>query len=481
MTLENLEPKAIWRNFEKINAIPRASTKEATISKFMFEFGNSLGFESKIDAVGNVIIKKPGSLGNENSPSLVLQAHLDMVHQKEENVDFDFDTEGIQMYVEGDWVKANGTTLGADNGLGVATIMAVLCAINMEHPPIEALFTIDEEVGMTGAMGVKKVDLSAKRLLNLDSEEDDEITIGCAGGVDVEIKGKFELETLSESDFQLHEIRLEHLMGGHSGVDIHLNAANAAKVLAEDIDFLIQNLGCRLKSMELGTLTNVIPRNGKAFLAIPIANIRNLEAEIIKLESEHKNKFGATDKNLKLVHSLSSKSLQVMDLESQNSFISAMLQIPNGVYALTKGLEDLVETSNNVAVVRFLEKNYQILCHVRSSVDSERKLLVNKIKACYAFADVTEIGPYPGWKPNFQSALLAVARKCFEDLHGVSPQIKSIHAGLECGVLAGIFPEMEMISIGPNILGAHSPEERAQISSTQKFWVYLTDLLKRLS
>jgi dipeptidase D len=481
MAITDLEPKVIWQHFEAINAIPRASTKEEEIIEFMIAFGKSLDLETSVDAIGNVIIKKPATKRKENCRTVVLQGHLDMVHQKEATSNFDFVTQGIQMFIDRDWVKAKETTLGADNGIGVAAIMAILSSSGLEHPPIEALFTVDEEKGMTGAMGLTENQLQGEILLNLDSEEDDEITIGCAGGVDVEIDGSFDTKILDGTEFKLYEISVGGLTGGHSGVDIHLNRANAILVLVECLNELITKLDARLHSVDVGTLTNVIPRNGTAVIAIREDNLFTLASELETLQSKLKKKYLSTDPHLNITSTPIGNSTGVLDVGTQNALLTGLLQIPNGVYSMTEGIEGLVQTSNNIAIANIGEGKYHLACHTRSSVDIERNELANKIKSCFPFANVSEIGPYPGWEPRPDSELLALATNCYKEINGKLPAIKSIHAGLECGILSGIFPQMQMISFGPNILGAHSPEERLQVSSVQKFWKFLTTLLRKLN
>lgn len=480
MRINKLEPEIIWQHFDAINAIPRASTKEEEISAFIVAFGKSLNLITSIDQIGNVLIRKPATKGKERCKTVVLQGHLDMVHQKEEFSNFNFETQGIQMHIDGDWVKARETTLGADNGIGVAAIMAVLSSKNLIHPPIEALFTIDEEMGMTGAMALTKNQLKGELLLNLDSEEDDEITIGCAGGVDVKIEGTYETKILDAKEYILYEINLSNLTGGHSGVDIHLNTANVILLLAEYLNHLTFQLDCRLHSIHAGTLTNVIPRNGKAIIAVREDKIDLFESEAKIIGKRIQRDCQLTDPNLNVEIKKVSNALGVLNIDIQNKILSALLKTPNGVHTWTDGIPDLVQTSNNISIINIAAGSYEIICHTRSSVDIERNQLAKKIKNCFYFAKVTEIGPYPGWEPKPNSNLLAIAKDCYQKLNGALPNVKSIHAGLECGVISGIYPTMEMISFGPNILGAHSPQERLQISSTQKFWKFLTQLLSKL-
>ncbi len=473
LLFQDLKPKAIWKHFEAINAIPRASTKEDQITEYIIDFGKSLNLEIFTDDVGNVIIKKPATLGKEKSPVVVLQGHLDMVHQKGIDSNFDFTTQGIEMYIEGDWVKAKETTLGADNGIGVAAIMAVLSSNSIEHPAIEALFTIDEEVGMTGAEALQSHQLSGVILLNLDSEEDDEIIIGCAGGVDVEIEEILSTEILDES-YNFFELKLEGLTGGHSGMDIHLNRVNAIKALS----FVLSKLDVQIATFNSGTLTNVIPSYGNAIIAV--RSDYNFQEKINSILHGLRVKISETDKELSISVNKVSKQFSVLKNDSQTKFLKSLEEIPNGVYSFTEGMPELVQTSNNIAKINLENGHYNIACHTRSSVDLERDELVSKIKGVFHTATVNEVGPYPGWKPQPNSNLLNTAKQCFKVLHGKEGKIKSIHAGLECGILSGTFPNMEMISFGPNIRGAHSTEERLQISSTQYFWELLVIILSKV-
>ncbi|WKX77828.1 beta-Ala-His dipeptidase [Zobellia laminariae] len=395
MVLNDLKPNAIWQHFESINSIPRASTKEEEIIQFMIAFGNSLGLETIVDHIGNVIIKKPASAGKENHKTVVLQGHLDMVHQKVAGSKFDFATQGIEMYIDGDWVKAKETTLGADNGIGSAAIMAVLSSKDLVHPPIEALFTIDEEMGMTGAMALTNKQLKGKILLNLDSEEDDEITIGCAGGADVEIKGTYATETLNAAAYEMQTITVGNLTGGHSGVDIHLNRANAIKVMAECLQELTAKLECRIQSVHGGTLTNVIPRDCSAVIAIPTTELDEFISELKVLESKRRQQYAATDSALTITTTKTATTLSVMSKDAHDYLLSGLLSIPNGVYRVTPKMPDLVQTSNSISIIKLEGGRYTIACHARSSVDKERLEIIETITGIFNESDVLEIGPYP--------------------------------------------------------------------------------------
>jgi len=375
--IRNLEPKAIWNYFSDINAIPRASKKEAKITAFMQQFGNSLGLATAVDDAGNVIIKKPASAGMENKQTVVLQSHLDMVHQKNADTDFDFNIQGINMYVDGDWVKAKGTTLGADNGIGVATIMSILAAKDIPHPPIEALFTVDEETGMTGAKELKGGLLKGHILLNLDTEDDDELTIGCAGGIDVTIDGEYKTKTPVQGSAGFM-ISLTGLTGGHSGVEIQLGRANANKLMNRVLYNLQKKLNIEIHSIRGGSLRNAIPRESKSVIATKDAKL--VKDEIEKWNEILKAEYRVTDASLKLNAKETSTPATVFETGFQQNFLAAVYACPNGIYRMTPGIEGLVQTSNNIAKIEAAEGKFTVQCLTRSSVDSEKTDLATAIQ-----------------------------------------------------------------------------------------------------
>lgn len=479
-TLSHLQPIAIWNHFSQLNAIPRASKKEAKVIQFMKAFGEDLGLETIVDKIGNVLIKKPATKGMETKSTIILQGHLDMVHQKNADTDFDFATQGINMYVDDDWVRAKGTTLGADNGIGVAAIMSVLAAKDMVHPAIEAIFTIDEEVGMTGAMGLKKGFLTGAILLNLDSEEDDALTIGSAGGVDVEIEGAY-YESVLSPNVSFFKLSVSGLSGGHSGVDIHKGKSNAIKLLNRLLFEFDKQFSVRIGAINGGSLTNAIPRECTAIIGVEKAAISLLKEAVLfwtaLLQKENK------ESDPKFVIELApEKECFVLPDDLQKSLIASIYNCPNGIYRMTPALNNLVQSSNNLAKIKLGNGQYKISCHTRSFLESERTDLVNVIRSSFLAinAKVTEVGPYPGWEPKPNTKTLITMKKVYEQLYGQVPDIFAIHAGLECGILAEIYPHLEIISFGPNITGAHSPDEALQISSTQKIWKYLTTVLAAL-
>jgi len=475
--IRNLEPKALWNHFSDLNAVPRASKKEERVIAFMKNFGEKLGLETLVDDVGNVIIRKPATPTMENRKMVVMQSHLDMVHQKNTDTDFDFDTQGIEMYIDGDWVRARGTTLGADNGIGVATIMAVLESKDIEHPAIEALFTIDEETGMTGAKGLKGGLLKGEILLNLDTEEDDEIGVGCAGGIDVSARGSYTESTVDKG--VLYTVHVKGLQGGHSGMDIIKGLGNANKLMNRVLVAAKEYL--QIVKVNGGGLRNAIPRESHAQVWVTSENqfLEIFEAIKKAIFQEYKS----LEPQLTIeIEKDSSEVSKVMDAENQNLFLNAMTALHNGVYRMSPDIENLVETSNNISKVQVENGELKIECLTRSSVESSKQDLVNTLSAVFDLAgyEVTLSGDYPGWTPNMDSPILKVLDSIYEKMNGERANVAACHAGLECGILGQNYPEMDMISFGPTIKGAHSPDERVSISSVQKYWDFVLEILKNI-
>ena len=477
-TIRQLSPVAIWSNFADLNTVPRPSKKEERVITFIKDFGVGLNLETIEDEVGNVIIKKPATPGMEDRKAVVLQSHLDMVHQKNMDTDFDFLTQGIQMYVDGDWVKANGTTLGADNGLGVATIMAVLQSTDIPHPALEALFTVDEETGMTGAMGLQPGLLKGEILLNLDTEEDDEIGVGCAGGIDITATGSYSEEPRPQSTVA-YDLSVKGLQGGHSGMDIHKGFGNANKLISRLLYDGFDRYGLRISKIDGGSLRNAIPRESMAVVVVDAVHKDAFESDTEHLISAIEKEFDTIEPELKIVLNPTNLPEAVMELGVQQPLLKALRAAHNGVYRMSPDIEDLVETSNNVARVLIENGQIHIGCLTRSSVDSSKMDLAQTLKATFELAGcaVEFSGDYPGWTPNMKASILKVLKDLYVQLNGSEPHVAACHAGLECGILGTHYPSMEMISFGPNIKGAHSPDERAQISSVQKFWVFLKAIL----
>jgi len=477
--VRGLEPKALWNNFSDLNEIPRPSKKEERVIEFAKNFGEGLGLDTYVDETGNVIIKKPASTGMEGKAIIALQSHLDMVPQKNSDTDFDFETQGIQMFVEGDWVKAKGTTLGADNGIGVAAIMTLLASDDIAHPPLEALFTTDEETGMTGAKGLKGGILDAEILLNLDTEDDDELTIGCAGGIDVTADGSYSEETLADNH-KSFAIAIKGLKGGHSGVEIQLGRGNANKLMNRFIADTAAEIGVRISSIDGGGLRNAIPRESNAVVSIPENDLDAFMSCVEKFNKVLSEELATTDPGAQLVVEATADAGMAMDSGSQDKLLKGIYACPSGIYRMSPDIEGLVQTSNNLARVVVKDGQYQILCLTRSSSESEKSDEVNAIRAAFELigATVTTGGAYPGWTPKPEAKIVKIMQQLYKDLFNEEAKVAAIHAGLECGILGTHYPEMEMISFGPNIYGAHSPDERAQVSSVQKFWKYLLETLK---
>jgi dipeptidase D len=480
--IRNLEPKALWNNFANLNAVPRPSKKEARIIEFMKNFGESLGLETFEDEIRNVIIRKPATKGMENRKAVVLQGHLDMVHQKNADTVFDFDTQGIDMYVDGDWVRARGTTLGADNGLGVAAIMSILESTTIPHPAIEALFTIDEETGMTGAMNLKEGVLQGQILLNLDTEEDDEIDIGCAGGIDVTAVAEYDEEETPEHSVG-YSVTVKGLNGGHSGMDIHKGLGNANKIMNRLLFDGFDNFGLQISEIQGGSLRNAIPRESVAKVIIASVYDEAFVFDMQQIVNEIKNEYKTTEPNLEVVfEKLKKVPAKVMPTIAQFYFVRGMYAALNGVYRMSADFDNLVETSNNIAKVEVGKGKLSVQCLTRSSVESSKFDLANSLRSAFELmgCEVEFSGSYPGWTPNAESEILDVLVPIYEKQNGEKPKVVACHAGLECGILGANYPDMDMISFGPTIHGAHSPDERASISSSQKFWKFLIEILENI-
>ncbi|GAA4325352.1 aminoacyl-histidine dipeptidase [Pontixanthobacter gangjinensis] len=479
--IRELEPKVLWNKFADLNAIPRPSKKEERVIEFIKNFGNKLNLKTEVDSVGNVVIYKPATKGMESRKKIVLQAHLDMVHQKNNDTDFDFDTQGIEMYVDGDWVRAKGTTLGADNGLGVATMMAILESDTIEHPAIEALFTIDEETGMTGAKGLSPDLLEGDILLNLDTEEDDEIGIGCAGGVDITATKKYEEEKMPDT-YRSYSLKVKGLMGGHSGMDIIKGLGNANKMMNRLLVNTSEDLKMRISEINGGGLRNAIPRESEAIVAVPDTEEESFKKEIEARAAGIKAEYASLEPNLSIDLQKITTQNQIMDLRSQREVLLALAAAHNGVYRMSPEIEGLVEASNNIANVTLKEGEVHVKCLTRSSVESSKDDLATSLRSVFELAgfEVKLSGEYPGWAPNSDSAILKTLDEIYQKMNGEKADIAACHAGLECGIIGSHYPNMDMISFGPTIRGAHSPDERASISSAQKYWKFLLEVLKNI-
>ena len=476
-----LEPAAVWSSFADLNAVPRASKKEEQVISFMLDFGRKLGLETSKDQVGNVIIRKPGTSGMENRRMVTLQSHLDMVHQKNSDTEFDFATQGIDMYLDGEWVKARGTTLGADNGMGVAAIMALLQSKDIPHPPLEALFTIDEETGMTGAMGLEAGVLQGSMLLNLDTEEDDEIDIGCAGGIDISGQRTYKQIPVNEDETGF-EISVSGLQGGHSGMDIHRGFGNANKIMNRLLFQGHESFDIGISSIDGGGLRNAIPRESRSSVVISkneesrFSDQFQIWADVIKAE------LSVVEPQLTIQLRPQATAEHKMDPSDQEQLLKSIYGIHNGVFSMSASIPDLVETSNNLARVMVQDGKIEVMCLTRSSVDTAKMDLAHGLRSVLELGgfEVEFSGAYPGWNPNPDSEILRILEERYQALFDEKPHVVACHAGLECGILGQNYPDMDMISFGPTIRGAHSPDERVEVASVQKFWRFLLDILAHI-
>ena len=481
--MKNLEPKGVWENFYSLTQIPRPSGKKEAISAFLANYGRSLGLETIVDQIGNVIIRKPAYPGYENHPGVILQGHMDMVPQKNSDVVFDFEKDPIRAYVENnkEWVTADGTTLGADNGIGVATALAILADKNVVHPPLEAFFTVDEETGMYGAFDLKGGLLQGKYLLNLDSETEGELYVGCAGGVDIEANFDFEPVEVEEGDIAL-KISLTGCKGGHSGCDIHLQRGNAIKLLFRFLKDAVANYEARLACVEGGSLRNSIPREASAIVTIPAEGKDEFLSLVDEWEDLFIKEYDGVEDNLHLCAEEVACPKTEMPEDVQDFLIHAITICPHGVYRMIPEMPDIVETSNNLAIITTEGNKVSVFNLTRSSVESRKEELRQMIHSTFALAgaEVKCYGAYPGWKPNFKSQLLAMMKEVYKREFGNEPRVVTIHAGLECGIIGRNYPGMEMISFGPTIEHPHSPDERVNIATVQKLYNYVIAILKTL-
>ena len=489
--MKNQEPKALWANFYSLTRIPRPSGKRKEIADFLVNYGKSLGLETLQDEIGNVLIRKPASPGMENHPGVILQGHMDMVPQKNGDKDFDFEKDPIQAYVEpnGEWVTADGTTLGADNGIGVATAMTILADKSAVHPPLEALFTIDEETGMYGANDLKAGWLKGKYLLNLDSETEGELYVGCAGGVDTTATFQYHPVETEAGDIALR-VEIKGCKGGHSGCDIHLQRANAIKLLFRFLKDAVANYEARLAYVEGGSLRNAIPREAAAVITIPEESYQDLQDLVDRYEDLFLSEYDGVETDLHFTAKEVECPKMEMPEDVQDFLIHAITLCPHGVYRMIPEQPDIVETSNNLAMIATTTKTVndqkinvvEVFCLTRSSVESRKDELASVIQSAFSLAgaDVVFSGAYPGWKPNLKSSLLATLKETYQKEFNASPRVIIIHAGLECGIIGAKYPGMEMISFGPTIEHPHSPDERVNIATVQKFYRFVQAALRQL-
>lgn len=481
--MKNLEPKGLWSSFYSLTQIPRPSGKRKEIADFLVNYGKSLGLETLQDEIGNVLIRKPASAGYENHPGVILQGHMDMVPQKNSDKQFDFEKDPIEAYIEdnGQWVTADGTTLGADDGIGVATAMSILADKNAVHPPLEAFFTIDEETGMYGANDLKSGWLKGKYLLNLDSETEGELYVGCAGGIDAEATFAYQPVETEEGDIAL-KVTLKGCKGGHSGCDIHLQRANAIKLLFRFLKDAVANFEARLACVEGGNMRNSIPREASAVITIPEESYQDVQDLVDRYEDLWLREYDGVETDLHFTAEEVECPKMEMPEDVQDFLIHAITLCPHGVYRVIPEMPDIVETSNNLAIIETKENTVKVICLARSSVESRKEELASVIQSAFSLAgaEVKFDGAYPGWKPNFKSSLLKTMKETYEKEFGSEPRIVTIHAGLECGIIGSKYEGMEMISFGPTIEHPHSPDERVNIATVQKFYRYVQAALKAL-
>ncbi|MCF8327256.1 MAG: aminoacyl-histidine dipeptidase [Bacteroidales bacterium] len=479
--LQGIEPAQVWKNFESLTDIPRPSKKEQKAAQFVKEFGEKLGLETIMDETGNVIIKKPATPGYEDRQGVILQGHIDMVPQKNNDVDHDFEKDPIEAYVDGEWVTAKGTTLGADNGIGVAAAMTVLESDEIEHGPLEALITIDEESGMTGAFGLKSGVLDGKILVNMDSEDEGELYIGCAGGMDTIATMQYKEEDVP-ANMKAYKLFVKGLKGGHSGLDIHLGRGNAIKML-DRFMFKAQNAhGLRLGEMEAGNIRNAIPREGEAIVVVPENNAAEFEKFVKDFESVVKNELSSVEPDLKFFAETCDAPSKIMNADQQDALLKGIFGCPNGVMSYIAEMPEVVETSTSMGIAVVKDGKAQITTLQRSSVDSRKEGLGDMIRSVFelAGANVEHKGAYPGWKPDVNSPILATMKEVYNERFNKTPEVKVIHAGLECGIIKDVYPDLDAISFGPTISYPHSPDEKINIETTQKFWQFLVDTLKKV-
>lgn len=481
--MRNLEPKAVWESFYQLTQIPRPSGKRKQIADFFVNYGKSLGLETLQDEIGNVLIRKPATPGMESHPGVILQAHMDMVPQKNGDKVFDFEKDPIEAYIEdnGQWVTANGTTLGADDGIGAAIAMAILADKNVVHPPLEALFTIDEETGMFGANDLKGGWLQGKYLLNLDNEDEGELCVGCAGGIDTTATFAYQPVETEEGDIALR-IELKGLKGGHSGCDIHLQRGNAIKLLVRVLKDAVANYEARLASIDGGSLRNAIPREASAVITIPADSYQDLQDMIDRYEDLYLREYAGVDDGITLKATEVECPKTEIPEEIQDCLIHALTLCPHGVYRMIPERPDVVETSNNLAMVKTVEGKVTCYCLTRSSVESRKEELQSIIQSAFSLAgaEVVFTGGYPGWQPNFHSTLQQKMVETYKKEFGEDARVVIIHAGLECGIIGSKYPGMEMIAFGPTIKHPHSPDERVEISTVAKTYRYVEAILKAL-
>ncbi|MBN1597581.1 MAG: aminoacyl-histidine dipeptidase [Bacteroidales bacterium] len=478
--ISSLQPKNVWKFFDKILEIPRPSKKEEKIIAYIEEFARKCKLDLKKDKTGNIVISKEAYPGFENRKKIILQGHVDMVCEKNADINHDFNKDPIQAYIDNDWIRSKGTTLGADNGIGIAAQLAVLSDKSIKHGPLECLFTIDEETGLTGASCLEQNFITGDILINLDSEEEGEIYMGCAGGVDTIASISCKLRDPNKNSIG-YSIGIKGLKGGHSGGDIEKGLGNSNKLLIRLLWNLSQKYDIGIGSFNGGNLRNAIPREAVSTIAIRENEVESILDDINEYRKIIFNEFGNREPNLSVITEKTDLPGKVMKKKQQKKFLNMLYAMPNGVIEMSHDIPGLVETSTNLASIKFNEDDkIEIVTSQRSSIESSKTDIANRIKSQLLFlkASVKHTESYPGWKPNTDSEILNITKSCYKDLFGRAAKIKAIHAGLECGLFLEKYPHLDMVSIGPTIEGAHSPDERMKINTVDKFWRLLTEVLK---
>ena len=480
--VKNLQPARLWQLFGDILEIPRPSKKEEKIAAYLVEFGKKHGLETLRDEIGNVIIRKPATPGKENIKSVVMQSHIDMVCEKNSDKEFDFDNDPIEAYIEDGWVTANGTTLGADCGIGVALSLAILESKDIEHGPIECLFTVDEETGLTGAFGLDPDMLKSNILLNLDSEDDGLIFIGCAGGKDTVAEMPYKKEVIP-AGHTAYKVSVTGLKGGHSGDDIEKGLGNANKILNRAHWNAAKDFGLLISDFDAGNLRNAIAREGFAIVLIPEGNGVAFEEYISAYNKTVKAEFHVTDAGVNVECEKTEMPQHIIDKNTQDNLLKGIYACPHGVIAMSQDIDDFVETSTNLASVKFKEDVIEITTSQRSSVESAKEDICAMVASSLQLAGCStrHTDGYPGWAPNPKSEIVDITAKVFEDLFKEKPEVLAVHAGLECGLIGDKYPNMDMVSYGPTIRGAHSPDEKIEIKAVERFWEMTLEILKRIS
>ncbi|MGE5354584.1 MAG: aminoacyl-histidine dipeptidase [Acidobacteriota bacterium] len=479
--LGSLKPELLWNHFEEICMRPHPSRKEEKLAEYIVTVGKRNNLETFRDEFGNVLVRKPATPGKENLKTTVLQGHLDMVPEKNNDVKHDFEKDPIEPYIDGEWVRAKGTTLGSDNGIGVAAALAVMESKDLEHGPLEFLFTLDEETGLNGASSLKPGWLKATVLLNLDSEEDGALYIGCAGGKNTFAKFTFSTENVP-SDSAAYSINVTGLKGGHSGLDIAEGRGNAVKIITRLLWNLSNKFDARLSLINSGSKHNAIPREGFATITVPESKTSEMEKFVKEFNNTVKKELATNEPGLTVSASRTDLPKGVMDKKTQSNLLNALYAAPHGVITMSPDIKGLVETSTNLAIVATEDSTVSITTSQRSSVESEKDDAADMVGSVFSLAgaEVNHGDGYPGWKPNVKSPILNVLKSSYERLYKGEPEVKAIHAGLECGIINERYPDMDMISFGPTIVGAHSPDERVKIDTVEKFWNLLKEVLKNI-